>query len=69
MEEHIKEVLLSNLDFARGMLLDGELARRGMLDRAKVEELLSGRPTALAGPVSQIHALIGVEAWLARWRR
>ena len=69
MEEHIKEVLLSNLDFARGMLLEGELARRGMLDRAKVEELLSGRPTALAGPVSQIHALIGVEAWLARWCR
>ncbi|MGK2898706.1 MAG: asparagine synthase-related protein [Burkholderiaceae bacterium] len=69
MEEHITEVLLSNLDVARGMLLEGELARRGLLDRARVEELLSGRPTALAGPISQIHALIGVEAWLTRWPR
>jgi asparagine synthase (glutamine-hydrolysing) len=69
MEEHIKQVLLSNLEFARGMLLEGELARRGLLDRAKVEEVLSGRPTALAGPISQIHALIGVEAWLSRWPR
>ena len=69
MEEHITAVLLSNLDFARGMLLDGELVRRGMLDRAKLEEVLSGKPTALAGPVSQIHALVGVEAWLSRWLR
>jgi asparagine synthase (glutamine-hydrolysing) len=67
MEEHITEVLLSNLDFARGMLIEGELVRRGLLDRAKVEELLSGRPTPLSGHPSQIHALIGVEAWLSRW--
>lgn len=67
MEEHITQVLLSNLDVARGMLLEGELARRGLIDRPRVEELLSGRPTALAGSISQIHALIGVEAWLARW--
>ena len=69
MEEHITQVLHSNLDVARGMLLDGELARRGLLDRARIEELLSGRPTALAGPISQIHALIGVEAWLSHWPR
>jgi asparagine synthase (glutamine-hydrolysing) len=69
MEEHIEKVLLSNLAFARGMLIEGELVRRGLLDRTKVEELLSGKPTALAGPLSQIHALIGVEAWLARWPR
>lgn len=69
MEEHITAVLLSNLDVARAMLLEGELARRGLLDRAKLEEVLSGRPTALAGPISQIHALVAVEAWLARWSR
>jgi asparagine synthase (glutamine-hydrolysing) len=69
MEEHITGILLANLDFARGMLLEGELARRGLIDRARIEELLSGRPTALAGPISQIHALIGVEAWLTRWPR
>lgn len=67
MEEHIKAVLGANLDLVRGMLLDGELASRGMLDRAKLEELLSGRPTALAGQISQIHGLVAVEAWLTRW--
>ena len=67
MEEHIGAVLLRNLDFARGMLIEGELARRSLLDRAKVEEVLSGRPTALAGALTQIHALIAVEAWLSRW--
>ena len=69
MEEHIKAVLHANIDFVRGMLLDGELSRRGILVRAKVEELLSGRPTALPGPVSQIHGLVAVEAWLSRWTR
>ncbi|MBT9495436.1 MAG: hypothetical protein IV107_24450 [Paucibacter sp.] len=69
MEEHIKAVLHANIDFVRGMLLEGELNRRGMLARAKVEELLSGRPTALPGLVSQIHGLVAVEAWLSRWTR
>lgn len=67
MEEHITAVLRNNLDVARAMLIDGELVRRGLLDRAKLVEVLSGKPTALAGPISQIHALIGIEAWLTRW--
>lgn len=69
MEEHIKAVLDFNLGFVRSMLLDGELGRRGLLDRRKAEELLSGRPTALAGPISQIHGLVAVEAWLSRWNK
>jgi asparagine synthase (glutamine-hydrolysing) len=69
MEEHSLAVLQNNLAFARGMLLEGELARQGFIDRAKVEEVLSGRPTSLLGHPSQIHSLIGVEAWLTRWHR
>lgn len=69
MEEHITQVLLAHLDTARSLLLDGELVRRGLLDRARLELLLSGRPTTLVGPVSQIHALIAIEAWLSRWPR
>lgn len=67
MEEHIKAVLLRNLDFARAMLLDGELVARGILDRAKVEEALSGRPTALASRIGEIHFYIGIEVWIKRW--
>lgn len=67
MEEHIKAVLDANIELVRGLLLEGELSRRGMLDRSKVEELLSGRPTTLTCSPSQIHGLVAVEAWLSRW--
>jgi asparagine synthase (glutamine-hydrolysing) len=69
MEEHIKAVLNANIGLVRSLLLDGELSRRGLIERSRIEELLSGRPTALAGAVSQIHALTAVEAWLTRWTR
>lgn len=69
MDEHLRDVLLANLDFTRGILIDGELVRRGLLDRALVEELLSGRPTARTSPLSQVHAWIGIEAWVRRWPR
>ena len=69
MEEHITAVMQANIDVVRGLLLEGELSRRGMLDRPKVEQLLSGRPTTLACSPSQIHGLVAVEAWLSRWTR
>lgn len=67
MEEHIKAVLARNIDFARSMLLDGELVRRGLLDRVRVVEALSGRPTTLPIPSGQLHVYLGIEAWLNRW--
>ncbi len=67
MEEHIKAVLNANIELVRELLLEGELSRRGMLERSKVEELLSGRPTTLICSPSQVHALVAVEAWLSRW--
>jgi asparagine synthase (glutamine-hydrolysing) len=67
MEEHAVAVLRNNIDFARGLLLEGELVRRQLIDRNKVEEVLSGRPTALVSHPSQIHTLIAIEAWLGRW--
>jgi asparagine synthase (glutamine-hydrolysing) len=67
MEEHIKLVLNSNIELVREMLLEGQLQRHRLIDRARLEQLLSGRPSSLTGAVSQIHALVGVEAWLNRW--
>lgn len=68
MEEHLKEVLNSNLDFARGVLMDGELVRRGLLDGGTIEDALSDKPTTLPGSLGHIHTFIGIELWLARWR-
>ncbi len=67
MEEHIKTILMRNLDFARSMLLDGALVRQGILDGAKLEEVLSGRPTTVASHIGELHTYIGIEAWLNRW--
>jgi asparagine synthase (glutamine-hydrolysing) len=69
MEEHLKEVLDSNREFAHSVLMDGELVRRGLLDRVAVEAVLSGKPTSLPGSLGHIHAFLGVELWLARWPR
>lgn len=68
IDQHLKTVLASNLPFARAMLLDGELAARGLLDRGKVEVALSGKPQTAAVHVTEIHGHIAVEAWLQRWR-
>ncbi len=69
MEEHLKEILNSNVEVARSVLLDGQLVRRGLLDRAAVEAVLSGAPTTLPGSLGHIHTFIGIELWLGRWTR
>jgi len=67
LAEHVSEVLMRNIQEIRAMLLDGQLARRGLLNRSNVEEVLSGRPSAIAGHASQIHGLVAAQAWLDRW--
>ena len=69
MEEHVTAVLKANLDFARGLLLEGQLVRRGVLDRVKLETALSGRPTTLGAYTGEVHIYLGVEAWLHRMAR
>lgn len=68
MEEHIREVLRRNLPLARELLLDGELARRGLLDRQRLEAALADRPTTLPAHTGRLHVYIGLEAWIRRWR-
>lgn len=67
MEEHITAVLQRHLVFARGLLLDGQLVGRRLLDRARLEASLSGRPAARDAHVGEIHNCIAIEAWLQRW--
>lgn len=67
IDDHVKAVLQRNLEFVRALLLDGELSRRGIIDRAKVEEVLSGRPTTLPWLPGLVHELVAIEAWASRW--
>jgi len=68
IDDHIKKVLLQNLVLARGILLDGELVRRRILDRSKLEKALSLGPTTSSSSVAELHVLIGIEAWILKHR-
>ncbi len=66
MEEHVAAILQRNLPLARGLLLDGHLARQGLLDRTKVEAALGGRLSAQGTTLGEIHDCIAIEAWVRR---
>ncbi len=66
MDEHTARVLHRNLPLARSLLLDGHLVREGLLDRSKLEAVLSGRLSGVDTHVNEIHHYIAIEAWLRR---
>lgn len=68
IDDHVRTVLASNLEFARDLLLDGELVRLGLIDRSATEVALSARNPAVRSNVTEIHICIGIEAWLRRCR-
>lgn len=65
IEQYVTMVLRRNLPFARELLLDGHLVKQGLLDAARVDAALSGRPSTVAY-VTEIHNCIAIEAWLRR---
>ena len=65
-EEHVTSVLQRSLPLARSLLLDGELARRGLLDRQRIEATLAGRPSTSDAYVTEVHSCVAVEVWLRR---
>lgn len=66
IDEHVAAVLQRSLPLARDVLLDGQLVSRGLLDRARVESALAGRPSAAAAYVAEIHSCFAIEAWLSQ---
>lgn len=67
MEGHIQAVLLNHVAFAKALLLDGELARRGLINRTRTEALFSGPPALLASCAGEVHICLAAEAWLRHW--
>jgi asparagine synthase (glutamine-hydrolysing) len=66
-EEHAKSILVRNLAFARDLLLQGALVREKILDRERVAEVLSGRPSKTAASNVELYGCLSVEAWLRQW--
>jgi asparagine synthase (glutamine-hydrolysing) len=63
-EEQAAGLLKHNIRFVRSLLIDGELMRRGLVIRSRLEEWLSYRPTRLSVSNVEIFHVIFAEAWL-----
>jgi asparagine synthase (glutamine-hydrolysing) len=66
VDRHFKDFLMQNIKFARELMLDGELVKRHILDRQKLEDALSGVPTRSGSYVSEVFDYICIEAWIQR---
>lgn len=69
VEDHVKAIVLQNIHFIRELLLDGTLVRENLIDRAKLEEALSGDPSAVAVGSVELFTVLSTEAWLHTWSR
>jgi asparagine synthase (glutamine-hydrolysing) len=58
------DVVEHNIDFLRELLMDGILAKRGLIDRRKVDAVLSHRIQKTTVIVGDIFAKAYIEAWL-----
>lgn len=65
----LKEVLTRNAPFIREFLLDGMLAREGILDRRKLEMALPGNVSKSGVHGGVIMSLLYSESWVRRWSR
>ena len=60
----LSEVTSSNLAFIREQLLDGALVKQGILNRAALEQALSGAPSHSRAIGSEILSHLDVELWI-----
>jgi asparagine synthase (glutamine-hydrolysing) len=67
VEEFLKDLLARNATLIRDLLMDGFLVQEGYLDRAKLEMVLSGEPTAINSVSSELMSYLDIEAWARNW--
>ena len=65
--DHVKIVFHNNIAFIREFLLDGLLVNRRLLDRHRLEQLLSEQHAIMNREFSEIQDHISTEAWLRSW--
>ncbi len=68
VDQHVRNILDTNLEFVRELLLDGYLVKRGMLNRVALERYLTRNRSPADFQYSEIlqeHAC--TEAWLRSW--
>jgi asparagine synthase (glutamine-hydrolysing) len=65
--DHLKHLMQSNIKFIRELLLDGLLVRHELLDRHRLEEVLSDESAVAATAFEELEDYISTEAWLRHW--
>lgn len=68
-DDHATTVLLRNLPLVKEILLDGQLVRRGLVDKQRMESALAGRTSTHDAYIAEIHACVAMEAWLGSVQR
>lgn len=63
----VGELLSFNRSFVRECLLDGELVKRGILNKAKVEQALQPHASSSSAGLSDVLDYVTIEAWISRW--
>lgn len=66
-EDHSKTLLLRNIEFARSLLLDGNLVRERILERTQVAEALGTGPRRLRSGNVELYGCLSAEAWARQW--
>jgi len=69
VEQHYMSLLDRNAAFVRELLLQGVLVGQGLLNRSKIEELVSGRPSGVIKGMARIVMYLHIETWLQVWSR
>jgi asparagine synthase (glutamine-hydrolysing) len=67
MDENAGEILSKNQKRARELLLNGHLVAAGLLDRGRVDQVLSEQPTRISSSVGEIFDHLSTEIWLRSW--
>lgn len=68
VKTHHKAVFASNIDHIRTLLLEGTLANKRIIDRAKLETALSWEPSRLNTILPELYFYLCAEAWIANWQ-
>jgi asparagine synthase (glutamine-hydrolysing) len=65
----VRELIETNIDFVRELLLDGVLVRERMLDRKKLETFLCGSRSNARTEYNELYVTrLCTEVWLRRWQ-
>jgi hypothetical protein len=68
IEQHVQALFDHNRAFLCELLLDGALVREGIVDRAKLAVVLSGKPGHIIQATTyELMTFIAIEVWSRRW--